>query len=100
MSKNPVRSKQKNGFPGRRTAISKAATLKGIAAFWDTHDFSDYEARCPDVTARVQVDIRRVRHYVAIEPDLLRQATRVARKRKMSAERIINQWVREAASRG
>jgi hypothetical protein len=99
MSKNMVLTKQSKKNSKQQTPISRASSLAEIGAFWDTHDFADYEDHCPDVTDRIRVNIRRVRHYVAIEPEILRRATRAARKRGMSAEGLINLWVKEAASR-
>lgn len=83
----------------RKTAISGARTIAEIAEFWDTHDFTDYEDRCPDVTEKVKINIRRVRHYVSIDPVLLRRVRGAARKRRMPTERLINLWIQEGYRR-
>jgi hypothetical protein len=83
----------------QRTPISKASNLEELAAFWDKHDISEFKAECPDVTDQFEVDIRYVRRYVAVEPQTWRRATRLARKRGLSAERLINLWLREASKR-
>ena len=83
----------------RKTPISGARTVAEIAEFWDTHDFSDYENRCPDVTEKVKIAIRRVRHYVSIDPVLLRRIRGTARKRGITTERLINLWIKEGFQR-
>jgi hypothetical protein len=83
----------------RKTAISGAHTIAEIAEFWDTHDFTDYEDRCPDVTEKVKINIRRVRHYVSIDPVLLRRVRGAARKRRMPTERLIDLWIQEGYRR-
>jgi len=82
-----------------RTPISKASTPYEIGEFWDTHDFTDFEDRCPEVTNTVKVSIRRVRHLVSIEPEVLRRARQVARKRRMPTESLINLWLSQAVER-
>lgn len=83
----------------RRTPISKATTPAGIGAFWDTHDFTDFEDRCPDVTDKITVDIQAIRHYVAVDPDLAQKAIQVARKRGLSAESLVNLWIKDGVEK-
>jgi len=82
-----------------KTPISKAATPAEIGEFWDVHDFTDFENRCPDVTDKITVDIQTVRHYVAVDPDLAQKAIQVARKRGLSAESLVNLWIKDGVEK-
>jgi hypothetical protein len=33
----------------KRSSISNATTLEEMGAFWDTHDFTEYDTDAPDV---------------------------------------------------
>ena len=77
----------------RVTSISKARTLREIGEFWDIHDATDFEAETYPV--EFNVDIRTRRHYVAMDPDLLKRLRQVAQARGISAESLINLWLQE-----
>ncbi|OGG44141.1 MAG: hypothetical protein A3F84_22685 [Candidatus Handelsmanbacteria bacterium RIFCSPLOWO2_12_FULL_64_10] len=83
----------------RRTPISKATSPAKIGEFWDTHDFTDFEDRCPDVTDKITVDIQTIRHYVALDPDLAQKAIQVAHKRGLSAESLVNLWIKDGVEK-
>jgi hypothetical protein len=75
------------------TSISKARTLREIGDFWDSHDAADFEAEtCP---VEFDVDTQTRRHYVAMDPDLLKRLRQEAQARGISAESLINQWLQE-----
>jgi len=75
------------------TSISKARTLREIGDFWDSHDATDFEAETYPV--EFNVDIQTRRHYVAMDPDLLKRLRQVAQARGISAESLINLWLQE-----
>ena len=75
------------------TSISKARTLREIGDFWDSHDATDFEAETYPV--EFDVDIRARRHYVAMDPDLLKRLRQEAQARGISTESLINLWLQE-----
>ena len=75
------------------TSISKARTLREIGDFWDSHDAADFEAETYPV--EFDVDVQTRRHYVAMDPDLLRRLRQEAQARGISAESLINLWLQE-----
>jgi len=77
----------------RSTSISKARTLREIGDFWDSHDAADFEAQTYPV--EFDVDIQTRQHYVAMDPDLLKQLRQEAQARGISAESLINLWLQE-----
>ena len=67
--------------------------MEEAAEFWGTHSLSDYEAYLTDVEA--DIDLRSVRHLVALEGELLKEIAAIARSRGVSAETLINLWLKE-----
>lgn len=71
-----------------KTSISQASTLKEIGAFWDTHDFTDYDTAAPDVSVTF-------RHSIAIELSLFEALEIEAQLRGVSAETLVNLWLQQ-----
>jgi hypothetical protein len=72
----------------KQSSQSQAATLEEIGAFWDTHDFTDYDTATPDVVVAF-------RHTIAIEMNLYTAIEREAQARGVSAETLINLWLQQ-----
>jgi uncharacterized DUF497 family protein len=85
--------------PDRPERFSTGTTLEEIGEFWDTHDFTDYEALCPDVTDQFEIEIRSTRHLVAIDPELMERAITSAHKQGIAVQTLINLAVRDALDR-
>jgi hypothetical protein len=68
-------------------------SVEEAAEFWDSHDLSDYW----DLTreAHFEVDIQRHVFLAAIEPQLAKKLTGLARKQGISTETLINVWLTE-----
>jgi len=75
------------------SSISKSKSIAEMAAFWDTHDATDFEEDTYEVEMTFDLNFRR--HYVAIDPDLLIGLRRVATARGLSTESLINLWLQE-----
>jgi len=76
-----------------RSSISKARSYKEIGEFWDTHDLSDYWDQTKPV--EFEVDIQTEAVYYAIEPKLSAKISRIAKKRGVPAETLLNLWLKE-----
>ena len=75
-----------------KTSVSKAATIKEIAEFWDTHSLADYW----DQTREVDVEIlAQRRRRVVIDPEVYERLAQLARKRGLHPETLINMWLAE-----
>lgn len=76
-----------------QSSISKARSYKEIGEFWDTHDLGDYW----DQTKRVEfeIDIKSEAIYYATEPKLSAKISRIAKKRGVPAETLLNLWLKE-----
>lgn len=92
MTKSEKKGMAKN--KSKRDPIPKHfKTLEDAAEFWDTHDLADYW----DLTREAQFDVdfqRRV-FLTALEPELAKQLTQVARKQGIATETLINVWLAE-----
>jgi hypothetical protein len=74
------------------TSISKARSIAEIAAFWDTHDLTDFE----DQTHEVEIEVRLPRRRkVTLAPELADRLADRARRDGVSIETLVNLWVGE-----
>ena len=74
----------------------KFESYKAAAEFWDTHDLSDYWDQTTPV--EFEVDIQSEAVYYAIEPKLSAKISRIAKKRGVPAETLLNLWLKEKLS--
>ncbi len=70
------------------SSISKADTLEKMGEFWDTHDFTDFDADAPDVEFKISC-------AVPIEVDLLSAVEKHAHLRGVSVETLVNLWLQQ-----
>jgi hypothetical protein len=75
----------------KRSSISNVTSLEEMGAFWDTHDFTDYDTDAPDVTFTIA-------RTVQIEVDLLIALEQQASLRGVSVETLINLWLQQKLS--
>jgi hypothetical protein len=74
------------------SSISNARTYEEMGEFWDTHSLADYEDQTYEVAMAFSPAARRT--YVNIEPDLMEDLWAIAQERRISAETLINVWLR------
>lgn len=72
----------------RRSSISSANTDEGIGAFWDNHDFTDFDTDAPDVEFTVSF-------AVPVEVELFSAIEKEARKHGVNVETLVNLWLQE-----
>ena len=71
------------------STISKAATDEAIGAFWDEHDFTDFDdPNAPDVEFEFTC-------AVPIERQLFTAIERQAQRRGVMIETLVNLWLQE-----
>ena len=76
-----------------RTAISKAITYSEIGEFWDKHSLADYWHQTKPV--EFKVDIKSEVIYYPVEQNLAAQIRKLAKRRGVSPETLLNIWVQE-----
>lgn len=71
------------------STISKATTDAGIGAFWDEHDFTEFDdPNAPDIAFEVS-------SAVPIERELFSALEQQAQKRGVKIETLVNHWLQE-----
>lgn len=90
MKKNDSnKNKQRDPIPDSFPSIEAAAE------FWDTHSLADYEDILVDVTDD-HFDL--VRTHFRVDSKLARKIGRIAKKRGISSETLVNLWLQEKAA--
>ena len=77
----------------RKSTISKATSYQQMGEYWDTHDLAEYwgKTRAVSMTIEIESEIT----YYALETELADQVQRLARRRGISPETLLNLWVQE-----
>jgi len=70
------------------SSISKAQSLEEMGAFWDTHDFTEFDTDEPDIEFTLA-------NTIAIESELFLAVEDQARRRGISTETLVNLWIQE-----
>jgi len=70
------------------SSLSKAATDEKIGEFWDSHDFTDFDADAPDVEFEIVCT-------VPIAADLFSAIERQACHQGVQVEALVNRWLRQ-----
>ncbi len=75
-----------------KTPVSKASTYQDIGAFWDKHDATDFGEQSD---AEFNVHIKSQRRYYPVDRKLSLEIRKIAEKRGISEETLLNLWVQE-----
>jgi len=70
------------------SSISQATTLEEMGAFWDSHDFTEYDTDAPDVAFTIA-------RAVQIEAELFVALAQQAHVHGVSVETLINLWLQQ-----
>ena len=76
-----------------KTSISKKSSYQEIGEFWNTHDLSEFWDQIKP--AKFEVDIQTQRIYYPLDSELSAYILKLARKRRISPETLINLWISE-----
>ena len=77
----------------KKSTVSGGRSYEEIGAFWDTHDLADFAEKTRPVA--FEVDIRKRRFLVAVDPGILREVRNRAATRGLSPESLVNLWLKE-----
>jgi hypothetical protein len=67
-------------------------SLDGLVDFFETHDLGDYLDQMPET--QFDVDLQRKARLFALDADISDRLIEVARAKNVSAETLINIWLR------
>ena len=71
-------------------------SLDELVEFFDTHDMGDHLEGMPEV--EFTVVLRNKRYLLAIDEEVASQLTEIAKTEQVSAEALVNSWLRERIS--
>ena len=74
-------------------SLRKLESLHEMVEFFDTHDMGEYWEQMPE--AHFDINIKTRKHLVAIDEAIVPKLSEIAKSRKVSSERLINNWLRE-----
>jgi len=76
-----------------KSSISKKSSYKEIGEYWDSHDLSEVTKEIEDIAFEFEPgsDV----HYYALENSLSSDLQSIATERGISAETLVNLWLRE-----
>lgn len=77
--------------------MTPAKRLDKLVEFFDANDMGELWEQMPE--AQFDVDIKSRTHLVAIDEELARRLTEIARARRVSSEKLINTWLKERTAR-
>ena len=84
-----AKSKSKN--------LPKFETLDKLVEFFETTDTSEYWDEMPEVD--FDISIKKKTHLVAIDDELAKEVSEIARSRKVTSEKLINSWIKDRLSK-
>ena len=73
--------------------MPKFNSIGDLVEFFETHDLGDYLDQMPE--AHFDIDLKRRTHLFAIDDDLAKKLTEIARTKRVPSEKLINVWLRE-----
>ena len=77
--------------------LPRSKSIKELIDFFETHDMGDYWEEMPE--AHFEVNIKKRKHLVALEEDIVGKLTEIAKSKKVSSESLINAWLKDKIRR-
>ncbi len=78
------------------SSLSQATNYEKMAEFWDAHSTADYDEETYEVEMTFDPSARQ--NWVRIEPDLLAELHHIAQKRRISAQTLVNLWLKQGVT--
>lgn len=76
-----------------KSSVSNATSYEAMGEYWDDHDLDD--AWDPSRKVDFEVNIQSEKHYYPIDSEMSHRIDRIARRRGIRAESLINMWLQE-----
>jgi hypothetical protein len=77
----------------RSKSLPKFGSLDELVEFFDSQDMGEYWEQMPEV--HFDINIKRRKHLVAIDEEIVPKLNEIAKTSKVSSERLINKWLKE-----
>ena len=76
-----------------KVKLPELNSITELVDFFETHDLGDYWEQMPE--ADFEIKIKRRKHLIALEEDVVTKVTKLAKAKKVSSEALINTWLKE-----
>ena len=76
-----------------KSSISRASSYEEMGDYWDEHDISEIWEQTEEVA--FEVNLEGSSTYFRVESDLAKQLRKLAARRGVSAETLLNLWLQE-----
>lgn len=76
--------------------LPKFDSIDELTEFFDENDMGDYLEQMPE--ADFDVSLNRRMYFVAVDEDLSRKLSEIAKREHLPSETIVNLWLREKIS--
>lgn len=77
----------------KKQKLPDFTSLDEMADFFDENDMGDYLEDAPEV--RFEVNLRKRTYLVAIDEEINGKLTKIAKRKKITSENLINSWLKE-----
>jgi hypothetical protein len=77
--------------------MPRSKSVEELVDFFETHDMGDFWGKMRK--AHFDVSIKKRKHLVAIEEDIVDKLTEIAKSKKVSSESLINVWLKDKIRR-
>ncbi|MBM4337937.1 MAG: hypothetical protein FJ110_00165 [Deltaproteobacteria bacterium] len=77
--------------------LPRSNSIKELIDLFETHDMGDYWEEMPE--AHFEVNIKKRKHLVALEEDIVGKLTEIAKSKKVSSQSLINAWLKDKIRR-
>ncbi len=74
-------------------SVPQSHSLDELVEFFESSDLGEYLEDLPE--AHFDIDIQRRIHIFALDEDLAKRLTAIAREKQMPSKTLINEWLRE-----
>ncbi len=81
----------------RSKTLPRSKSVKELVDFFETHDMGDYWEKM--LEAHFDVNIKKRKHLIALEEDIVDKLTEIAKSKKVSSEVLVNTWLKDKIRR-
>lgn len=78
-------------------SLPRLKSITELVGFFETHDMGDYWEQMPE--AHFDVNIKKRKHWVALEENIVGKLTEIAKAKRVSSESLINTWLKDKIRR-
>ncbi|MEK7833747.1 MAG: CopG family antitoxin [Acidobacteriota bacterium] len=76
--------------------LPKFSSLEETVEFFDSHDLGDYLDQMPE--AHFDVNLQRSTWMMAIDEEIVRRVSEIAKQEHLQPELLVNRWLQERIS--